>query len=137
MTNWDARAIFCDDIRIEFNGKAILIGIYQGALGTLAFPMSSLVSTYVDIRGLDVGEHKAKIRAEYVSEAGSIDIASLESALHVQDSSLPTIIQGNGMNLAVEEPGILKLWLGIDEQEPRVVDTLRVNLGPSLADDGT
>ncbi len=126
MIEWAARAIFCDDIRQEHNGKVILIGIYQGALATPSFPLSVLIATYVDVRGLDEGTHRTKIVAEYVANGEVVQLATLESDVEVTDGDLPTILQGSGMNLSVEQPGVLNIWLSVDGDRPRIIDTLKV-----------
>lgn len=125
---WTAHAIFCDDIRREHNGKFILIGIYQGSLVTRGFPIAPQLATYVDIRGVPEGVHKFDIRAEYESDGETMDVATLTNHVDVTDGDLPTIIQGSGMDLAVEKPGTLKIWLSVDDDKSRLIDSLRVDM---------
>lgn len=135
MTDWTAATIFCDDIRMEFNGKVILIGIYQGALNSPIFPVPLTMSTYIDIRGLAEGRHTSSIRAEYVIGDEQENVASLESEIEVRDTSLPSVLYGNGMQFIASEPGNLNLWLGIDGEEPRLIDSLRVHSSSATVED--
>ena len=130
---WSAHAIFCDDIRQEFNGKVILIGIYQGSLVTPAFPLATQLATYVDVRHVTDGEHEFAIKAQYESNGEIIEVATLVNHIDVTDPDLPTIIQGGGMNLVVEKPGKLMIWLSVDGDKPKIVGTLKVSANENLA----
>jgi hypothetical protein len=128
MTDWSARVIFCDDIRQEFNGKVLLIGIYQGLLVTPSFPFAMMLSTYVDIRGVPAGLHTFDISAQYESEEGTLDLGKLPHEIDVRDGTLPVILQGGGMNLVAQKPGEVKILLSVDSGRQRLIDTLRISL---------
>jgi hypothetical protein len=52
-----ASVIFCDDIRVEANGKPILIGVYPTNLVPGALPQAMSLSIWVRLRGVAPGAH--------------------------------------------------------------------------------
>lgn len=55
-----ASVIFCDDIRVEGNGKLILIGLYPADLVPGFLPQMMTLSIWVRLRGLAPGAHNAR-----------------------------------------------------------------------------
>jgi hypothetical protein len=56
-----SKVLICDDIRVENNGKYILIGVYTDDILVSSLPATLSFMTYLQIRPDDVGE--ANIRA--------------------------------------------------------------------------
>lgn len=57
--------IFCDDIRREDNGKALLIGVYTGDLVVQDLPTKLRLSAWVRLTGMDRGKHDIRLRFDF------------------------------------------------------------------------
>ena len=55
-----ASVIFCDDIRVEMNGKLMFIGVYPGDLVPGALPQTMSLSIWVRLRGVTPGAHTVR-----------------------------------------------------------------------------
>lgn len=105
----EARAVFCDDIRREDNGKAILIGVYTNDLIPGTLPTNLSLSLWLDVRGIPEGHHQVKISVnppagEKISIPGEIDVHSTERPVTLMFVGVPVILS---------EPGLIKIFIDI------------------------
>lgn len=61
----NGNTVFCDDIRREDNGKAILIGVYTGDLVVQKLPTQFPLSAWIRLTGVDRGKHSVNIRFDF------------------------------------------------------------------------
>lgn len=106
----DVRTVFCDDIRREDNGKAILIGVYTGDLIPAVLPSKFPLSLWIDVRGLSKGQHKLKID---VSLPGGKNIG-VEGQLAVDEPGQAVPMMLSGLPADITEPGIIEVVLEVD-----------------------
>ena len=128
MTDWTAHVVFCDDIREEVNGKAFLIGAYQGDLLASTLPGPINLATYIDIRSLPAGPHTFHVSAHFDIDGLAEEVASISFMVTVIEPGLPTILKANGMQFLAKSPGILRLYLAVNNQLAREIDSLRIRL---------
>jgi len=105
----EARAVFCDDIRREDNGKAILIGVYTSDLIPGVLPTNISLSLWLDIRGVPLGHHKLTITVELPAQ----EKISVPGEIDVQETEKPITLMFVGMPAALKEPGFIKVVLDI------------------------
>ena len=92
-------AILCDEIRTENNNKLFLIGVYSGEVQVRQFPANLLLSVYIELDGLDVGDHHLELKVTSPNgEAGiQIEFVVVEqgpSSFHTP--RLPAVCEGPG-----------------------------------------
>lgn len=96
-----ASIIFCDDIRIEANGKHILVGVYLANLVPAALPQSLALSIWVRLRGLVAGVHNVsfKVTANGVTQVEadvSITVQDGDALSHMSLIGLPIHLTHQG-----------------------------------------
>lgn len=102
-----AEFIFCDDIRFETNGKALIVGGYTDGMVLSAFPAIVHVSIWIRIRGLAPGDHSISIR---LSHDGN-DLPTLELPAQINDRVTMVAASINGIPLSIAAPGKLTVEL--------------------------
>ena len=60
-----ARTVFCDDIRTEENGKAILVGVYMVDLVPDTLPDRFPLSIWINATGFESGKHPFAIKIAF------------------------------------------------------------------------
>ncbi len=87
----DADLIYCDDVRIEGNGKHLIIGVYQSDLILNdPLPVALGLTLYVRIWGLGVGRHAIEFKIDMPGgEEAKTDQGQLDLHLNVPMLSLP------------------------------------------------
>ena len=60
-----ARTVFCDDIRIEENGKEILVGVYMVDLVPDTLPARFPLSIWINATGFESGKHPFAIKIAF------------------------------------------------------------------------
>lgn len=123
----EARIVFCDDIRREDNGKAILIGVYTSDLIPGALPTNLLLSLWLDLRGVPEGHHKVKISV--VPPTG--EALSIPGEIDVQAPDRPTALMFVGLPILLKEAGLIKVLIDISGNEV-VAGQLAVTEPPQL-----
>lgn len=109
----EARVVFCDDIRREDNGKAILIGVYTGDLIPSVLPVSLPLSFWIDIRGMPLGRHNFTLLVEL--PAG--ETISVPGELDVPEADKPITLMFVGIPAFLKEPGLIKVLVDISGTE--------------------
>ena len=121
-------ALIVDDIRIEINGKWILIGYYTGDIIIPNFPAPFVFQLTVEIEGLNKGVHEIAMRAtagDAISEfSGSLEIAEESKA----------IIPSPKLAIVFSEPSVLRVECSADGSEPVVIVEKNVLQGNGLPD---
>lgn len=125
----EARTVFCDDIRREDNGKAILIGVYTDDLVASSLPMTLPLSLWIDIRGLQAGEHDLSVHLQLPAGA---EITSPSGQIVVNDGQKPVTIMLSGIPANLQEAGFITVKLMISGQEVSA-GRLEVLTAPSVA----
>jgi len=93
--------VFCDDIRFESNGKAILIGVYTEDLIPSSFPQLMHMSFWVRIMGIPEGDLNLTLNAG----ANGKNMHTVNIDLTVQEAEKPVNLYFSGMPLSIEESG--------------------------------
>lgn len=66
--------VFCDDIRREDNGKALLIGVYTEDLVVQKLPTQLRLSFWIRLTGMDRGKYDITLRFDFPgSESFSVE----------------------------------------------------------------
>ncbi|AUX76429.1 hypothetical protein [Sinorhizobium fredii] len=109
----EVRSIFCDDVRIEVNGKSILIGVYPGVLFASAGDVVKL-SNWIEARGLERGKHTATISAFFDNGHEEISVADVAVDFTVADERFPAIFTPTDLHFVPDGPGTLAVRLSFD-----------------------
>lgn len=109
----EARVVFCDDIRREDNGKAILIGVYTGDLIPGVLPTNLPLSLWIDIRDVPLGHHNLVIKVEL---PGGEKI-SVPGQLDVEEVDKPITLMFVGMPAQINAPGLIRVLVDISGTE--------------------
>lgn len=109
----EARVVFCDDIRREDNGKAILIGVYTGDLIPGVLPANLPLSLWIDIRDVPIGHHNLVITLE-LPGGGKI---SVPGELDVVEADKPITLMFVGLPAQINEPGLIRVLIDISGTE--------------------
>lgn len=126
MTFTDASVVVCEDIRVEGNGKHMLIGVYATDMIVAQFP--SVVQLAFWIRAFPPpppGEHtfKAIVKIPGGGE-GTIDGSALVAKNVPGD--VPVVLTLPAVPLQLHEPGRLEILLAFDGGEPELVGGLPI-----------
>lgn len=107
----DARTVFCDDLRREDTGKAILIGVYADDLVPNTLPTQFPLSIWVKVTGLDSGSYPFALR---VSFPGADKQAEIRGDIEVKKPNEATSFFLAGLQARVTQPGLIKVELEVD-----------------------
>jgi hypothetical protein len=102
--------IVCDDIRREWNGKAMVIGIYTGDIILATFPTNLSLSFWMQGKPLASGEHQMEFRVRVNEESpfemkGALNIVAPESDAIIAFVGVPTVIPAPGALLLAVKDG--------------------------------
>jgi hypothetical protein len=64
--------LFCDDVRMERNGKAILIGVYSGTIDPSQIPATMQFVYWLIGTAEGEGEFSLQLKVEFVLEDGAV-----------------------------------------------------------------
>lgn len=124
-------ALFCDDIRMEQNGKLILIGAYTGQMIVPSFPAENNLHCMLIIGEIDNPD--IKIVAKVSSHDGAA-FGQLEMDVNLDLDSLgqmPAWIPLPPFRFSISAPDALEISVGLDGQNPHLVGKLPVILQPN------
>lgn len=93
--------IFCDDIRFENNGKAILIGVYSEDLVPGILPQVLPLSFWVKLNGVMDSNLKLKLN---IGVNGKVQ-HTVDADLSIQDTKKPVNLYFAGLPINIEESG--------------------------------
>lgn len=130
MVDIRAHAIFCDDIRIELNGKFILIGVYTGGLTVHETPQVFGLATFIEIDGLPIGKHHVRPAVEFYDGNETVHVGSLDLMVEVVDEQTPAILFPTGLEVHIQSAGTLRLELSVNGEAPISAGVLRVDVAP-------
>ncbi|MSU89263.1 hypothetical protein GE300_06470 [Rhodobacteraceae bacterium 2CG4] len=104
-----ATTVFCDDIRREDTGKAILIGVYVEDMIPSTLPSRFSLSIWTKFFGISSGNHPFKVEIDFPGGhkfewPGEVDIS---------DPNVPTSLFAAGIPAVVKEAGLIKAQLYI------------------------
>ena len=119
-----AEAIFCDDIRVEDNGKFILIGVYGSDLVPGRMPNQFPLSIFVRATGLPVGP--SKFRLEMVMPGGKVTSVVEGEGFRDSNNTRPVIMVFPSLHCEIEKYGDLVCRLSIDGAEPEEIGRLPI-----------
>lgn len=112
-----AGTVFCDQIRIENNGKFLIIGAYSAEIASAVRPASMYLSTFTQIYGLPAGYHNVKAIVSYATATMARELGSIETTVEVNRPDLPASIYPQGLFVEADEPGIIKIELVINDDK--------------------
>jgi hypothetical protein len=110
-----AGTVFCDQIRMENNGKFFIIGAYTAEIASAVRPANMYLSTFTQIYGLPAGIHNVKAIVSYSTDSKEREIGNIETILEVNRPDLPASIYPQGLLVEVDEPGVIKIDLVIND----------------------
>ena len=109
--NVEARTVFCDEIRREDNGKAILIGVYTDDLVPGTMPARFPLSVWIKAKGLDVGNHPFSVKFAF---PGVEEKPEVRGEVKVGDSSAPVSLIIAGVPAEVHQAGVIRVELDVN-----------------------
>lgn len=130
MTEWRAETVFCDDIRVEANGKHILVGVYGVDLVPSALPAVFPIGLWIRFWGIPEGRHQFHLRL--LNPSGE-ESAGFGGDTEVVRSDAPTIFAVSGLPVNVNEFGDIVVQFAFDDEEPIEVGRLKVSPPPATA----
>ncbi|MEO9168126.1 MAG: hypothetical protein ABI230_06965 [Aestuariivirga sp.] len=114
--------IFCDDIRVERNGKYIVIGVYGDVLVPRILPQTLNLSVFLRIWDLPVGRHKL---AFTLSVDGKANPAQPFEINVVPDTAI-TLAGLLGLTLHITKPGAITFTLSGVPGQKDISEVLKV-----------
>lgn len=124
MTELRADSIFCDDIRVELNGKQILIGVYTGDILTTQFPVMLHLSVWCRVTGLPAGKHSF----EFSLDVGNGNKIGLRGEIELKPGQ-PSVLAFGGLPISVNETTELIAAINFDEHGFLPAGSIKVLLG--------
>lgn len=97
---YSLNTVFCDDIRLENNGKLFLIGVYQDFLIPAFLPQTLGMSFWLRIGGVSQGKHDITLRAGVDNSVQN----ELSVKLDIQADGQPAHVHLIGLPLQLENP---------------------------------
>lgn len=126
MTLRNTTVVVCEDIRIEGNGKHILIGVYPTDMIVGQFPASLRLAFWIRIYPPPPpGDHafRAIIRVPGGGE-GAID-GSVAVAGNIPDK-VPVVLALTAVPVELSETGEMEVLVGFDGKAPDVVGSMPI-----------
>lgn len=117
-------AIFCDDIRFENNGKAILIGVYSEDLVPGVLPQVIPLSFWVRLTGVPLGDIKLNLTVGANGKAAH----HAEIGMNIHHDDRPVNLYFSGMPISIESDGEIFLELSGFEGNFTFREVLKVML---------
>lgn len=123
------QALFCDDMRRDEQGTFILVGVYPGII-FLEKSVEKSVGNYIQVSALPVGDHKMRLRVIFEPEGGgkTLILAKQSTSVSIEKTSMPFVVTPTGLRLALETNGVIRLFIGIDEEDDQEVTSLKVKI---------
>ncbi|MER2519717.1 MAG: hypothetical protein ABTQ34_03395 [Bdellovibrionales bacterium] len=98
--------ILCDDVRVEANGKFILIGVYADGLLVPSFPTQLLLSLWMTFRCVGIGKVPVGLQVRGPGQEDKIEMQT-ETDLR-QDGRVNSLVVG-GLSFRATEPSEIKV----------------------------
>ena len=120
--------IFCDDIRREFNGKEILIGIYSGDIVVPQTPSPMVLGVWIPFRRIGTGTVPIEYRmldggTNRVLGYGTTNL-TLNDSTEVGSFNLP------GLSMIFTQPTTLEFQLKQYDEPWNTIGSIPVRVGP-------
>ncbi|WP_433942226.1 DUF6941 family protein [Brevundimonas diminuta] len=122
-------AIFCDDVRMEANGKLLLIGTYTGKMIVPSFPAQNQIRCVLILDKIDTSHLELTAR---VSGHAGAEFGELELEIDIEEDTLddlPAWIPLPPLAFSLSEPDTIELSISLNGGEKMLVGTLPVVLG--------
>jgi hypothetical protein len=118
-------ALFCDDVRLEANGKLIFIGIYSGAMVVPQFPWSGRICPVVLFDGPPTELNQLRFRLG-TPDGAVFGSAEFDLEIEGNDDAKTTMLPLPAAAIAVSGPETIQLWLGMGGEEELMVGQLAI-----------
>ena len=107
--------VFCEDIRREFDGRHMLLGVYPGII-FVGHSATVQVSNHIYITGLEPGQYSFKLKAVFENDDSEYPISTVEFQMPVE-THYPVALTPTNMKLdGSNGNGVLKLLATIGDQ---------------------
>jgi hypothetical protein len=113
-----ANAVFCDDIRQEVTGKFILVGVYGDELNMNTGPGTLPISIWLQLFGVEPGDHKARISFRKHVGKQSTEIASADVDMNVLKSNSRIAISLPMIPIHIDSDCTLAVLVKIEGKAP-------------------
>lgn len=100
-------AIVCDDVRVEDNGKLILIGVYSDEILFPKFPMAISLAFWIEFESIGVGERQCEYRV--VLNPGEVEITKIAGTFGSKKERGKGSFSFGGIGIQFQQPGSLSL----------------------------
>ena len=107
----EARTVFCDDIRREDNGKALLVGVYMDDLVPIALPAQFPLSIWIQATGFDAGKHPFAIKIAF---PGVEKKFRMRAEITVPENPGPLSLTWYGIPAEVHKSGFISVEIEIN-----------------------
>jgi hypothetical protein len=132
--SYSLSTVFCDDIRLENNGKLLLIGVYQDFLIPAFLPQTLGLSFWLRLGGVDKGVHEIHLTIG-VDESVQNEI---NVKLDIQSEGQPAHVHLIGIPVQLNSPSKIFVEVtGLQDQNQALKSFLEVRpvqeIAPSKA----
>lgn len=125
--------IFCDQVRVENNGKFILIGTYTGGMTVSSFPVQGQIQPIClmnpDFPG---GELKIELRSASGAQFGELEMEVEVS--DERDTNMPVWLMLPPVGFTLSSPDTLELHLSANGGDPEIAGRLVIETGSPVQD---
>lgn len=123
-----SNCIVCDEVRIENNGKHILIGVYPHNIQVPQFPHRQLLTMWMQFNTGEAGVVDIEFRV--LDEKHAVKVAG-GGHVEVEDKSLPATIPIGSFPIEIQAPTKLIFQFRKAGKRWQTVNTLTVEKGQS------
>lgn len=117
------QSILCDDIRVEDNGKFILVGAYTDAIAVESFPMKGRFSLFLRVSGATSGENTIEIAVGPESKKPLQDVKKFS---FVAAANGRATLRFEGVEIQTDGPDDVGIYCAISGEEHQLVDQVPV-----------
>jgi hypothetical protein len=116
--------IFCDDVRIENNGKQILIGTYLGNATVNSFPQTLAMMAWVHFIQPDVGQIPFRFLWKFMP-SGTL-AAEISSTAQISTPSDFSLFVMGPVPILFQNPTLLTLEFAQHDGKPKEVGRIKI-----------
>ncbi|MRG66088.1 hypothetical protein GH789_12455 [Rhizobium pusense] len=111
-----SNAFFCDDARQDEFGSFTIVGAYAGVINLVPTRRNRRIGNFVVIEDFPAGEHHLRFRVTFTADDSGEVITLVDQAQNIiGDPDAAMVLNPMGLPLRMEEDGILKLTMVVDE----------------------
>lgn len=121
-------AVICDDVRIEDNGKEILIGCYTGDI-SVPEPYTQLqLALSLVFQVLEPGQTRITLEVRGPGAGQKVGFTASFDTVEKTRANEVTFLSAGGLPVQIKESGSLEIAIKEDDSDWQTIRSIRVNI---------